>query len=226
MYEMMRSLQEVSIKLYFDDNLYEQFKKNPFEVLKKRSINEIYFQMLPNVNSYAFDVESRGRKVLVTQEIQRRFKEFFGLYFEKNTTIYQISQSKLMSKFFKSEYFFKNEFSFPHYAGIGYGYENVSKFFLYIIQVLTVSDTDLNEVLLISLYTAMAIYLSQLAELSDVGFYQQFRSNVFFKIKDSCYVVLENKRIKLEAKTTMINQAWLNQIVVDVALKNKGLLDE
>lgn len=193
MQSKLQIIQEFSIRLYLDQqfcNSYRDEKENLMTSYKLTSIEEHLF---PNVLSPSFKSESYGRKFLIAKELHSQFKNFFCTHFYKlNCTVAEIVESAIFIDFLQSKEFYSKLYCFPHYAGIGSGHENVSKFYFFAIKTLLRRDE------LFSLKLDIGLVLNSLASLTDLAFYQPFKDVTWFNFDEDVVIITKGKWIRIK----------------------------
>ena len=205
----MKNLQRLSIQIFFSTNLKDEYERDAKKLLKRKSIPFRYNDYLPNVKDQSFVSESYGRRFLITREVFKRFKSLFSLYLKKeDIQISDVINSSLLNEYFESDYFFGCERSFPHYTGLGKGYENSSKFFFFIID----KFKD-NFEFLLEAYTAISLHINFQATFSDVLFYEGFKKGVFFYLENKVFVVLDGHRFEIPKEKLPADIIYLNDVI-------------
>ena len=120
-------------------------------------------------------------------------------------------ESPIYKLFLQSIEFYTRAFCFPHYAGIGPGHENVSKFY-YFTQNLILNNEEK-----FSLMLDISLVLNSQASLSDLIFYQPFKTLVWFNINQDIVIVKNGKWIRIQGN-------WDQSIPGNIAKINCGEL--
>lgn len=204
-----QKIQKLNIVMFFDIELLKKYKKNRELVLSEWKIPLTYKKYILDPDEPAFEVESRGRRLMIVKEIAARFKPFLIQYTNRNDIdpTWLINQS-IFVDFFRSDFFIENKKSFPHYTGAGHGFENSSKFFLFCLDNLSLCPSSKLE-----LFTCMAIHLNFQAHYSSLGFFQPFKACVYFEIENSYYLVKNKVRVKIDRRIENKNLISLNEVV-------------
>jgi hypothetical protein len=208
----MKNLQKLSIQLFFSSSLREEYKKDVQKLLNNKGIPLKYKDFLPNIEEASFFSESYGRKFLITREIFKRYKNFFKVYFKKeNILINDVVGSKLLDDYFKSEIFFGHKIAFPHYSGLGKGYENSSKFFFFLVDSFREEDN-----LMIEAFTSIACHLNYQASFSNILFFKNFEKGVIFSIKKRFFVVVDGYRLEISFEKLPSEFVSLNRVIENI----------
>lgn len=207
----LKALQTLQIELFFNGNLLQSFINNPEVILSERGLNNEDLKLFAAVKSEAFLTESYGRQFLIAKEIKRHFESFFKNYLQLPLpTINEVMASSLIQSFFCSQEFLFCQKSFPHYTGIGEGFENSSSFFLFALDYLKESK---NKDLTLDLYIAMAAHLNFQAKFSDDPFYIPLTKGVHFNFEGNKYVVLDGFVVQISNDQQLGLDSNLNNIV-------------
>lgn len=153
----------------------------------------------------AFVAECNGKKIVVLKEIFNVYKEFFNSYFENEASMNDVLNSDLFNNFLLSEEFYGVDKSFPHYTGIGKGYENSSKFFFYALKNAPAYELEL--------YTSIALHIHMQAQLSNVDFFKNFKESIIFKVDRLFYAIIASKRYKIGEHINISQNNYLNKFV-------------
>lgn len=121
--------------------------------------------------------------------------------------------------------FFGSTYSFPHYAGLGRGFENSSKFFLFALSFLqNYPKGDHLEQLKLELFSAIAVHLNFQSNFTNVPFFKPFRKIVIFEVSGTYYAVVGDKRFCV-TKDSVVGKHLLLNLVVDRIFDNGGYSD-
>lgn len=179
----LKAIQFINTRVYFDDDLAKTLLCKDDITLKSLGVPRIFSSMLVNTDSARFIAESYGRRFYVAKEIYTRFKRSLKFLIHKELEVSEFLTHSIFVSFLKSEYFFSSNYCFPHPDAIGKGYENVSKFFLWIINSLPPSTV--NYKILDSLFLDIAIFLVAQSRTATEPFYLKFQKGVYFQSNKS-----------------------------------------
>jgi hypothetical protein len=205
----LRLIQEFSIRLYLDQDFCNLYEKDKLQHLGQFGLSSNEENLFPNVHALSFKAESHGRKFLIAKEIAPRFNNFFRAYFKNETvSINTILNSSLFRNFLQSDEFYTKHFCFPHYAGIGQGHENVSKFYFYAKKLLLNSNERL------SLFLDISAVLNFHSSLSDVDFYKPFKHMAWFNFEEDIVVVKSGKWVRIKGNWDQSTPGNIHNIVL------------
>ena len=198
--QSVKKLQELSIRIFFDTNLQKMLVKNPEQILEAYEISKQNMKFLPNPLCKKFIAESSGRRSLIAREINKRFSGFFKLILGRQmSNVNDVAQTQIFNEFISSDFFFTNAKSFPHYTGVGKGYENSSKFFLFCVNLYNAKESSHNKTLhLLELYTGIAAHLNFQSQFCKSIFFNNFAQGVFFTIDQKSYYIFHGARVELK----------------------------
>lgn len=184
--ESIRQIQRLYVRLLFCKQYRVRYASDPDRVLQKFGLTSAYRSFMPNVSTDSFLAEVNGRRIGVAREVFDQFRRTLPLLDPHITNVTSLAVSELFSDFLSSDYFFQAENSLPHPYGIGRGYENVSKFALWIKHSRHVSSSNGDPSLRRSLYTDFGSYLVLHSRHSSEVFFSRFSSGAYWnEIHDS-----------------------------------------
>ncbi|MBP9681823.1 MAG: hypothetical protein KBD76_10495 [Bacteriovorax sp.] len=203
----LQKIQEFSIRLYFDEEFCTSYEVGPLKMLGQFGMTNNDENLFPNVQSSAFKVESYGRKFLIAKELLARFNNFFCSYMKNEiVTVNEVVNSPLFKLFLQSSEFYTKESSFPHYAGIGKGHENFSKFYLFLKEKNLCEDNEF------SLFLDISLLLNKLASLSDLEFYKNFKKFAWFCFGQDIVIVKNGNWLRVKGDWNMENPGNIHAI--------------
>lgn len=127
-------LQRLYVELLFRERLRQRWSQDQQTVLRQYLLPPDAGNLFPNVNSKAFRNECLGRRSLIARELHPQFSNtlmsVYGI-----ESVRDFVSSAMLSRFLESGHFLTIGHSLPHPYGIGKGYENSSKFFLWLRDV-------------------------------------------------------------------------------------------
>ncbi len=123
--------QELYVQLLFSASTRREWQVNPSSVLQHFGLSRSWMSKLPDVGSEQFLSECHGRRQLVARELHPKYGRSISLILGLQS-LGDFATSKLLADFLESTHFLTPNHSLPHPYGIGRGYENASKFFLWI----------------------------------------------------------------------------------------------
>ena len=127
-------LQRLYVELLFCEHLRQHWIKDQHAVLEKYMLPPESLNILPDIGSNEFTNECIGRRTLISRELQPKFSKTLESAYGIES-IRDFGSSDVFQKFLESPHFLTIEHSLPHPYGIGKGYENSSKFFLWLRDV-------------------------------------------------------------------------------------------
>lgn len=203
----LQALQKITIQGFFDEQALDLSRIE--KEFGKEFIN-LYGKFFHDSNSTNFKAESFGRQILITREIYRHFENFFKVHLNKAiVSVNDAMNSHIMKSFFKSEQFLFCKKSFPHYTGIGTGFENTSSFYFFVLENFY---NNLSYVEQLALYTHMAVNLHFQSQYSDLSFYKNLRHGISFVCGDKSFFVYKGQRVELKKNDLMNSIVSLNEL--------------
>jgi hypothetical protein len=166
------------------------------------------FFHINNDGESGYQVESYGRRFLILREIYKRFERFFNCHFGRKTSIQEVMASDIFNAFITSKYFYGVEKCFPHYTGIGKGFENSSKFFFFALNYVSTLEEELE------LYTAIAAHVHFQSQFSDVEFFNKYKDKVAFEVQGELYIVMGKERVKIGKVNTLSSSLFNDDVEV------------
>ncbi len=212
-------IQKLYIKLFFCESTLNSYKNNLHQLLVDCSLDKSAIRFFPDIESESFQIESHGRKMNVAVEIFERYKVFFSCYVNKsNINLDEILNLKLFKEFLSSDYFFCADYSIPHPYDIGLGYENVSKFYFFIINCIPISHQSL-----MILKKSFGYYIMKQINRGPCEFYNQFCNGLFIqdnKLNKSFIITPECKMLTLEFQE---KEYFLKKKIFDIDSLNRSI---
>lgn len=190
-------IQRLFIELLFVEGTREAYARDPLAVLQRYLLPRSYRSVLPDVTSAAFLAEARGRKIGVAREVHARFPNTLGcrgLCEERS-----LATSALFARFLGSSFFMDPERALPHPYGIGRGYENISKFALWLRDAEQLRRPGCELDSRNSLYLEFSIYLIAQVKHARDTFFERFKRGVIWRTwpQSEAAVVLVTPSLKV-----------------------------
>lgn len=223
--EIAKKMQELTIRLFFDASLQEQVVSDKDKLLDNHDIPISYKKYLFDVSSESFVAESFGRRSLIARELKKRFEKFFSLTLaKKDPSLSDIVNCRVFCEFVASDCFFSNRMAFPHYTGIGPGYENSSKFFLFCLARYESNPSlAISREMLLELYSGMANHLLFQSKFCNSDFFRYFSHGVRFDLDDEVYLVVPGKRVLIRPGTKIPDKVGnLNHVARQIIERGKN----
>lgn len=193
----LRRAQALLVRLYFSDALQRRYLADPERVFAQLGLSPRFRACFPDVGSEAFGAECRGRRILVAREIAARYARTFELLLEElpeagPLRFNHIVASELFCSFIASEHFLGRSRSLPAAAGIGVGYEGVSKFFFWLDETFGLSLPGAPGELRIRAFAEFGRQLVAVSKFSSDAFYAGLARGAFFRmaVEDRCCIVI------------------------------------
>lgn len=139
-------------------------------------ILDVFDNLKTDESLTAFRSEVRGRRFLIAKEIFSRFPFSLKLIDPKISNPKSFCETTLFSNFIDSLYFLTTRYSLPHPDGLGRGYENVSKFYFYLV-----FTSEFNSNIRESIRNEFSKHLLDQTYSSNDKFFRSFKNGIFWK---------------------------------------------
>lgn len=127
-------LQRLYVELLFRERLRQRWTQDQQTVLHQYRLPADAANLFPNINSREFRNECHGRRSLIALELHPQFpRTLMSVYGIE--CVRDFVSSAMLSNFLESRHFLTAGHCLPHPHGLGKGYENSSKFFLWLRDV-------------------------------------------------------------------------------------------
>lgn len=127
-------LQRLYVELLFRERLRQHWTQDQQTVLHQYRLPADAANLFPNINSKEFRNECHGRRSLIAHALHPQFSQtlmsVYGI-----ECVRDFVSSAMLSNFLESRHFLTAGHCLPHPHGMGKGYENASKFFLWLRDV-------------------------------------------------------------------------------------------
>jgi hypothetical protein len=204
----LRRVQALLVRLYFSDALQRRYLDDPERLFSQLGLSGRFRGCFPDVASPDFIAECRGRRFLVAKEIAARYLRTFEVLLPDvpdpgPARSNYIAESDLFSRFLASEHFLGRSRSLPSAAGIGIGYEGVSKFFFWLDEICGLSLPDAPSELRVRAFVEFGRQLVAVSKISRDPFFAESKAGVFFRPApegESRIVITPELAVALEAQ--------------------------
>jgi hypothetical protein len=216
------ALQKLAIRLFFSESLQRRWRADPESVVDDFGVPRDWIRYLPTVETPQFKAEVWGRRLLVGSEIHGRFGKALRWMTGEADAI-AFARGELLARFLDSEEFFSPRSAIPHPYGMGPGYENVTKFFVWLVadQALArpfeIGKRRRSLAMRRRFYAAYGVHLVTQARHSTTAFYVALRAGVYFSSSPAGKLAWE--MIDSELGVTRLNG------LAEPILKESGLVD-
>ena len=178
--ETARRLQSLYIRLMFCNRVLERYRSAPLSVLAEFGLPADAQRSLPDPNDANFQAEAAGRKTGVYKEIVNTFHNTLTVL-ERIATAGRPDMPRLsFADYLSSDYFYDPVRALPDPNGVGPGYENSSKFFLWVCDGYRVRTPAADPELRTALYSEFALYLLGLEKQPVDAYYKRFKGAVMW----------------------------------------------
>ena len=171
--ERARKLQALHIRLLFCPITQERWLSEADEVLNAFGLPAEMRDRVPNITSDQFKAESHGRRTLVERTVSNVFPETLKLLNRKH-------KAPAFDDFICSEEFLNPKSGLPHSSGVGPGYENVSKYFFWLRQVMSLKAPNCDAELRNQAYTEFATWLINEYKRPHDPYYDEFEGGLYW----------------------------------------------
>lgn len=173
--EKARRLQSLYIRLMFCNRVLERYRSAPLSVLAEFGLPVDAQASLPNPADPDFQAEAAGRRTGVYKEIVNTFQNTLTVL-ERIATSGGPEVPRLsFADYLSSDYFYDPFRALPDPNGVGPGYENSSKFFLWVCDGYRVRTAAAELELRTTLYSEFALYLLGLQKQPVDAYYKRFK---------------------------------------------------
>lgn len=181
----LRRAQALLVRLYFSDALRRRYLDDPGRLFAQLGLSTRFQACFPDVGSDDFVAECRGRRFLVAKEVAARYLRTFELLLGElpepgPARSNCIAESELFSSFLASEHFLGSSRSLPSAAGMGVGYEAVSKFFFWLDETFGLSLPDAPSELRMRVFVEFGRQLVGVSKISSDPFFAELKAGAFF----------------------------------------------
>jgi uncharacterized protein len=180
------------------DEKIDLLKKIQFEYTKTLFDYDYEIQLdklkkyMNRVNLSNHSAEISGRRFLVAEEIIKRFPKSLELFFNRKACDAELFlTSKEISAFYTSNEFLKNFKKIPSAEGIGFGYENISKFYFWCKS--NFKSRDFIEMLDLE----FSVYLINQANCAIDPFFNRFKNGICTTNQDGKFDLLISKDLNI-----------------------------
>lgn len=171
----LEALQTLLIELMFSAPTLRAFQDDPARTLDQYGLPAEAERLLPDPHSKNFLAEARGRRVVVEREISARFERTVAFFEDRSRQPGPDTGPLAFDEFLATDYFLGTRHALPHPAGVGPGYENVSKFYFWIRDRYGLDRPGANIALRQSVYADFALYLLYLRKRPCHPYYDRFK---------------------------------------------------
>ena len=178
--EAARRLQSLYIRLMFCNRTLERYRSDPAGVLAARGLPAEAQNSLPDPNDADFQAEAAGRKTGVYKEIVNTFQNTLTVLERIATTGGTDVPRLSFADYLSSDHFYDPVLALPDPNGVGPGYENSSKFFLWVCEGYGVRTPAAHPELRTTLYGEFALYLLALEKQPVDAYYKRFKGAVMW----------------------------------------------
>lgn len=179
------ALQKLAIRLFFSECLQRRWRRNPRAVADEFGVPRDWIKYLPSVDTPRFKVEVWGRRLLVAREIHGRFGKALA-WMTGEADAVAFARGDLLTRFLDSETFFSPRLPVPHPYGMAAGYENVTKFFVWLVEEQSlkgpfeIGTAKRTLAMRRKFYEAYGVHLVSQACHSKSKFYDALRAGAYF----------------------------------------------
>lgn len=168
-----RKLQALHIRLLFCPITQERWLTEAEQVLRDFGLPKGMLDRIPDITTDQFKAESHGRRTLVERSVGQTFPETLKQLNAKH-------QALTFDDFICSEEFFNPKSGLPHSSGVGPGYENVSKYFFWLRDTMSLKVLDCDIELRNKAYTEFATWLINEFKRPHDPFYDDFEGGLYW----------------------------------------------
>jgi hypothetical protein len=178
--ETARRMQSLYIRLMFCNRVLARYRSDPSGVLAEFGLPAEAQRSLPSPADPDFQAEAAGRKTGVYKEIVNTFQNTLTAL-ERIATSGAPDVPRLsFADYLSSDYFYDPVRALPDPNGVGPGYENSSKFFLWVCDGYGIRTQAANPELRRTLYSEFALYLLALEKQPVDAYYKRFKGAVMW----------------------------------------------
>jgi hypothetical protein len=178
--ETARRMQSLYIRLMFCNRVLERYLSDPLGLLAEFGLPADAQRSLPDPNDPNFQAEAAGRKTGVYKEIVNTFQNTLTVL-ERIATSGAPDVPRLsFAEYLSSDYFYDPVRALPDPNGVGPGYENSSKFFLWVCDGYRIRTQAADAELRRTLYSEFALYLLALEKQPVDAYYKRFKGAVMW----------------------------------------------
>jgi hypothetical protein len=174
-------LQALYIRLLFCARLRATWRASPETVLAQAGLEPAARQWLPDIDSDRFRAEAHGRRVVVERSIGRAFTRATALPDKMAAASGWNGTVPAFDDFLCSPYFFDPGRALPHPTGVGPGYENISKYFFWLRDVMRLDQPQADTELRTAAYVDFAIYLLKENQRPHIPYYDRFKGGLYWR---------------------------------------------
>ncbi len=169
----LERLQTLYVRLLFCTRTLEAYRRAPAEILAEYDLPAETARQIPDVEAPQFTAEARGRRELVRREVDR----WFTRTRERPAAA---TEAPPFDEFLSSDAFYDPRAGLPHSAGVGPGYEAVSKYFFFLRDRFGLdrpaADIDLRS----AVHMDFAQYLMDVTSRPHDPYYDRFTGGVYW----------------------------------------------
>ncbi len=171
--DRLERLQTLYVRLLFCTRTLEAYRRAPGEILSQFDLPGETARQIPDVDAPQFAAEARGRRELVRREVDRWFTR-------TGERPGAATEAPPFDEFLSSESFYDPRAGLPHPAGVGPGYEAVSKYFFWLRDHFAIDRPDADIDLRSAIQMDFAQYLMDVTSRPHDPYYDRFTGGVYW----------------------------------------------
>lgn len=184
--DTLRSLQLAYAKLLHDKSLYDIFNDDVNLFSRMMGLPKSALKLI-DLDPEKHLSELYSRRGMLAREVGARTPNLLKvLGYNEETKIQEFQNSELFCEFLASDYFLNPKYALPSPECLGHGYENYTKFFVW---MLLSSKDKFGQAVLDSLSMDIAFFLVGQANHATNNYYQKFKKGVYWVVSNYVYFI-------------------------------------